>query len=266
MEQVIQKTKPSKSRDYDKDPIKVINYSVRFESHIIALIGFIMFLIIATNIYNIFIGNERVTFWFLVTILVWIALFYKIFIDYPKKFKEQPSYFVFKQNIIQYHHIYLQKKENDLELIVNINNIDKISSCIVCELPQSYGRWHHLTSWQLYRKSSIGVHIGKATLFLRYLITYILFILPYKLWRLHHAGESYLLLKKNLFIQFHNRNYLLVNIYSQKELDETLEYFQLHNISINEKTYFIPHLQNQGWFVDKEEIWINEFKNQGEEQ
>lgn len=266
MEQVTQNINPSVSRDYDKDPIKIINHSVRFESHIIAFIGFIMFLIIVSNIYNIFIGNERVTFWFLATILVWIALFYKIFIDYPKKFKEQPSYFLFKQNIFQYHHIYLQKKENDLDLIVNINNIDKISSCIVCELPQSYGRWHHLTSWQLYRKSSIGVHIGKATLFLRYLITYILFILPYKLWRLHRAGESYLLLKKNLFIQFHNRNYLLVNIYSQKELDEALEYFQLHNIPINEKTYFIPHLQNQGWFVDKEEIWTNEFKNQGEER
>ena len=135
------------------------------------------------------------------------------------------------------------------------------------EVPESYGRWHYLTAWQLYRKSSIGVHIGKATLFIRYIISYLFFILPYKLWRLYKSGEPYILLRKNLFIQFKNRNYLLVNIYSQKELDELLEYFQMHNIPITQKTYFIPHLQNQGWFVDKNEIWTNEFKKQqGEEQ
>lgn len=264
MEHVTQSINSSTPRDYDKDPIKIVNYSVLFESYIVVLIGFIMLIIVVLDIYNILIENERVTLWFLATIFVWIILLYKIFIDYPKKFKEKPSYFLFKQNVLQYHHIYLQKKENDLDLIVNINNIDKISSSIVCELPQSYGRWHHLTSWQLYRKSSIGVHIGKATLFLRYLITYTLFILPYKLWRLHHSGESYSLLRKNLFMQFDNRNYLLVNIYSQKELDELIEYFKAHNMQIGDKTYLIPHLQNQGWFVDKEEVWTNEFKNQGE--
>ena len=40
----------------------------------------------------------------------------------------------------------------------------------------------------------------------------------------------------------------------------------MNNIQITNKTYFIPHLQNQGWFVDKEEVWTNEFKNQGEAQ
>lgn len=131
---------------------------------------------------------------------------------------------------------------------------------MLAELQDRYGRWHHLTSWQLYRKSSIGVHIGKAALFLRYIITYTLFILPYKLWVLHRSNESYALLKKNIFIQFDNRNYLLVNIYSQKELDELIEYFKAHNIQISNKTFFIPHLQNQGWFVDKEEVWTNDFK------
>ena len=264
MKEVTQHSNPSTPRDYDKDSIKIINYCVRFESHIVALIGLIMMPIIVQNIYNISTGNEKVTLLFLITLLIWIALFYKIFIDYPKKFKQRSSYFIFQQNTIQYHHKYLQKKENDLDLIVNLEHISKVSNCIICELPHSYGRWHYLTSWQLYRKSSIGVHIGKATLFLRYLITYTLFILPYKLWLLHRIGESYSLLRKNLFIQFDNRNYLLVNIYSQKELDELIEYFKAHNISIANKTYFIPHLQNQGWFVDKEEVWTNEFKNQGE--
>ncbi len=247
-------------RDYNQDPIKIINYSVLFESYLVALILLVGLPLMIDNLHQVILGTENPSIIAIAIFCFMLYDFYLLLIDYPKKFKEKPSYFLFKQNEIQYHYIYLQKKENDLDLIVNINNIDKISSCIVCELPESYGRWHHLTSWQLYRKSSIGVHIGKITLYLRHLITYTLFVLPYKLWRLHRAGESYSLLKKNLFIQFDNRNYLLVNIYSQKELDELIEYFKVHNIQIVNKTYFIPHLQNQGWFVDKEEVWTNEFE------
>lgn len=112
------------------------------------------------------------------------------------------------------------------------------------------------------RKFAIDIDFSELIIFMRYIVTYLFFILPYKLWRLYRAGEPFTLLNKNFFIQFTNRNYLLVNIYSQKDLDELLEYFQIHNIPIDQKTYFIPHLQNQGWFVDKEEIWTNEFKNQ----
>ena len=249
-------------RDYDKEPIKIVNYSVLFESHLIILIGLIGTLFLINDINKKILENESFTLSLWLTTLVWIYFFYLIFIDYPEKFKKKPSYFLFKQNEVEYHFKYLQKKKDDLNLIAPVNQISKISFSVINELPESYGRWHYLSSWQLYRKSSIGVHIGKATLFIRYIITYLFFILPYKLWRLHKAGEPLVLLRKNLFIQFTNRNYLLVNIYSQKDLDDLLEYFETHNISVNQKTYLIPHLQNQGWFVDKDEVWTNEFKNQ----
>jgi len=38
-----------------------------------------------------------------------------------------------------------------------------------------------------------------------------------------------------------------------------MAYFKVHNIQITGKTYFFPHLQNDGWFVDKNEIWSDEF-------
>ena len=249
-------------RDYDKDPIKIINYSVLFESHLILLIALFAVPILINDIYQLGSLTLRLS----ITLVVWIGLLYLVFIKIPQQFKLKSSYFLFENNTLQYHFSYLIKEAQDIDLVANINTISTISYCTICELPESYGRWHYLTGWQLYRRSSIGVHIGKATLFIRYIITYCVFILPYKLFRLKSTGESSVLLKRNLFIQFTNRNYFLVNIYSQKELDELIEYFKLHNKQITNKTYLIPHLQNQGWFVDKNEIWTNEFKNQGEEQ
>lgn len=251
-------------RDYDIGPIKITNYSVLFESYLIILIGLVAIPLLISDVYKIILENESFTLRLGLAALVWIGFVYLIFIDYPKKFTDKPSYFLFQQNKIIYHYKYLQKKKDDLLLAVPVNQISQISFSIINELPESYGRWHYLSSWQLYRKSSIGVHIGKATLFIRYVITYLFFILPYKVWRLYRANEPFTLLRKNLFIQFNNRNYLLVNIYSQKDLDELLEYFRIHNIPINKKTYFIPHLQDQGWFVDKEEIWADELNQQGE--
>ena len=142
--------------------------------------------------------------------------------------------------------------------------IKEVSYCIITELTFRYGRLHYLTSWQLYRKSSIGVHIGKLVLYIRFLLIYFIFVLPYKIYRLTKSKEPYGLLKKNIFIHFNNRNYFLVNIYSQKELDELLKYFESNNITIRNKTSFLPQAQNDVPFKDKNEIWTNEFKNQGE--
>jgi len=64
---------------------------------------------------------------------------------------------------------------------------------------------------------------------------------------------------------FDNRNYFLVNIYSKKEFYELLEYFNIHNIPIEDKTVFIPQAQNDSFFQDKNEIWTNNFNNEGEE-
>ena len=258
-------------RDYDKDPIVIKNYAVYFQ-------GSLFFMLIMVVIY-LWIGDfkngrfERMNFYsFEFFRIIASALFILWFVSYiwklPKRFKSFPSTFIFTNNFIS-HTRYLYDKDKDTHtnyLKVGIEYISYVNYCVMTELPYQYGRWHHLSSWQLYRKSSIGVHIGKATLFIRYVISYLFFILPYKLWRLYKSSESLTLLRKNIFIQFTNRNYFLVNIYSQKELDELLEYFQRHNILITQKTYFIPHLQNDGLFKDKNEIWTNEFKNQGEEQ
>lgn len=257
----VNENKNDTKRNYDQNPIVIRDYGVLFESYLIVLIGLIGIPLLMNDIYKVVFENENFTFNILLTLIVWIYFFYLIFIDYPKKFKEHPSFFIFKENYIEYILKYLQKKEDNLHLIVPIVQIDHVSFCIMSELPDRYGRLHYLTPWKLYRNSSIGVHIGKVVLFLRYMTTYVLFILPYKLWRLYKSGEPLSLLRKNLFIQLKNRNYLLINIYSVRDFNNLIEYFNSHNIPIDQKTHFIPHLQNQGWFVDKEEVWSNEFDN-----
>jgi len=253
--------------DYDKEPIVIINYSVLFERYLIALLLLIGIpLLIGTINKGVNYENNLSSLKLVFEIILTFYLVYIVFIQPYIKFKNKKSFFIFKKNSLEYNYKYLTIEKNDIHLSMDINEIKSISHCIVCELPESYGRWHYLTSWQLYRKSSIGVHIGKLTLFIRYLITFIIFILPQKIWRLYKSGESYSLLSKNLFIQFNNRNYFLVNIYSQSDLDILIKYFSEHNILITDKTYFIPHLQDQGWFVDKEEIWttnLNKDENNG---
>lgn len=262
MDSKVQKKYQTKLRDYDKNPIKITNYSVLFESYLIILIGLIGIPLLINDVYKIILDNGSFTLRLGLTALVWIYFIYLIFIDYPKKFKEKPSYFIFNQNEIKYHFKYLQKNKDDLTLVSPVKQISRISFSIINELPDSYGRWNIDSTWKKKRKFAIDIDFGELVLLVRYTITYLFFVLPYKLYRLIKANESLSLLSKNIFMQFTNRNYLLVNIYSKKDLDELLEYFQIHNIPVNQKTYFIPHLQNQGWFVDKEEIWTNEFKNQ----
>lgn len=249
-------------RDYDKDPIKIINYSVLFESHLILLIALFAVPILINDIYQL----GGLTLRLSITLVVWIGLLYLVFIKIPQQFKLKSSYFLFENNTLQYHFSYLIKEAQDIDLVVNINTISTISYCTICELPESYGRWNIDSTWKKKRKFAIDIDFSELILLVRYTITYLFFIFPYKLYRLIKANESLGLLSKNIFIQFTNRNYFLVNIYSQKELDELIEYFKLHNKQITNKTYLIPHLQDQGWFVDKNEIWTNEFKNQGEEQ
>lgn len=257
-------------RDYDKDPIVIKNYAVYFQ-------GTLFFLLILVIIY-LWIGDfqngrfEKMNlysfeFFRILISFLFILWFMQYIFKLPKRFDKFPSIFTFTNNSIS-HVRYLYDKDEDTQknyLKVDMKEVSNVNYCVMVEFPYQYGRWHYLSSWQLYRKSSIGVHIGKATLFIRYFLTYVLFVLPYKIYRLIKAQESLGLLSKNIFIQFHNRNYFLVNIYSQKELDELMEYFKVHNIQVTGKTYFFPHLQNDGWFVDKNEVWSDEF-NQKEEK
>lgn len=253
-------------RDYDKNPIVIKDYGAYFQNSIIMLL--------ATTLIILWIGDfqagrfEQIDihsyeFFKLIGAVIFILWFFNYLYKLPSRFKKTPSLFkLSNKEICNIEYVY-DKKVWEINTYAPLRNAQQVSFCIVSELPNRFGRWHYLSAWQLYRKSSIGVHIGKATLFIRYLLTYFLFVFPYKLWRLLKAKEPLSLLYKNIFIQFNNRNYFLVNIYSKKDFDELMEYFRFHHVAIANKTYFIPHLQNDGWFTDKEEKWINEFNQQG---
>ncbi|MDM5264321.1 hypothetical protein PF327_08955 [Sulfurovum sp. XTW-4] len=255
----------NKKRDYDKDPITIKDYGAYFQLSLLMLIFLVVVVLWVMDIQN---GElEKInygSFEFFRKVIVAVLMLWFVYFLYklPKYFQKKPSHFKFYNQKFQYIEYFYDKEGIKTEFDLSTDSIERISFCVIAELQDRYARLHYLSSWQLYRKSSIGVHIGKATIFIRYFLTYLIFVLPYKVFRLYRSGEPFSLLRKNLFIQFKNRNYLLINIYSQKELDELLEYFQIHNIPVNEKTYFIPHLQNQGWFVDKEEVWTNEFNTQ----
>lgn len=112
-----------------------------------------------------------------------------------------------------------------------------------------------------YKKSSIGVHIGKVVLFLYHTINFILFILPFKIYMLIRADESLGLICKNIVLRFKNRNYFLINIYSRRDLDEILEYFKQKGVQVTDKVVFMPQAQNKGLFTDKNEIWSDDFSD-----
>ena len=190
----------TKQKDYDKNPIRIINYSILFESHLVVLIGLIAIPLLINDINKLILGNGTFTLNLVVTALIWIYLTYLIFIDYPKKNKDKPSYFIFYQDRIKYHYKYLQKDENDLILTAPINQINKISFSIINELPESYGRWNIDSTWKTKRKFAIDIDFSELILLIRYVITYLFFILPYKVRRLYKTGEPFKLLRKNLFI------------------------------------------------------------------
>jgi len=253
----------NQQRNYDENPIKIIDYGVLFELSIgiiIFTIAFPFIVIDLNNIYQsrIFFNFEALRVYVLISVATWF--FYKFFISYPNNFKNNKSYFLFTNEFVEYYYFGENKDYKEIQSKIELSQIRQIDFCIICELPHRYARWHKLTAWQLYRQSSIGVHIGKATIFLRYLVQYILFVFPYKLWRLYKTNEELSLLNKNIFIHFSNRNYFLVNIYKKNELNDLLEYFKCKNINISKSTHFIPHLQNHSLFMDKEEIWTNDFK------
>lgn len=244
--------------------IKIIDYGVLFEASIALILVVTSLPFLIDDIKSIISSGlhyDLVTLKvFAITILLFWLL-YVFFIKHPKKIKNNKSYFLFTDNIIKYDHPRTDFTDG-VNFTIPLNEIQNIDYCLVSELHNRYGRLHHLTSSQLYRKSSIGVHIGKATLFIYYSTIYIFLILPYRLWRLLKSSESTELLYQNLFITFKNRNYFVINIYSKDELDQIKKFFSKNNISIRGKRHFIPHLQNQGWFVDKNEKWTNNFNDE----
>ncbi len=74
-------------RDYDKDPIKTINYSVLFESYLILLIAIFAVPLLIVDLKHLVITGDSLTLRLGATVMVWTYLLHTIFFDYPKKFK-----------------------------------------------------------------------------------------------------------------------------------------------------------------------------------
>lgn len=261
-----------KKRDYDKEPLIIKNYSVYFALSYYLLLCFICFIVIGYCIitkHNV----VRLEIEILAELVGVYVLIYLILstIKNHKYQRENPSYFEFTNKDInsflnfQFFDSIIKKTNlisKNFKTIPNpALNLEKVYFCVVCELQSNYGRFHYFTPYELYKKSSIGVHIGKIVLYMKHLVLYLIFVLPYKIYKLKKSGEPLWLLKKNFVIRCKNRNYLLVNVYSTKEYNELLQYFQSLNIEIENKTKFIPHIQNDGWFQDKNEIWSDDFSD-----
>ena len=69
------------------------------------------------------------------------------------------------------------------------------------------------------------MHFNKTKGFIRYLLVYLIFVLPFKIYKLKKSGEPLWLLRKNFVIRMKNRNYFLVNCYSRDDYFELLRYF-----------------------------------------
>lgn len=261
-----------KKRDYDKEPLIIKNYSVYFALSYYLLLCFICFIVIGYCIitkHNV----VRLEIEILAELVGVYVLIYLILstIKNHKYQRENPSYFEFTNKDInsflnfQFFDSIIKKTNlisKNFKGIPNpALNLEKVYFCVICELGENYGRFHYFTPYELYKKSSIGVHIGKIVLYIRHLALYLLFALPYKIYKLKKTNEPLWLLKKNFVIRCKNRNYLLVNVYSVKEHNELLEYFKSINIEVENKTKFIPHIQNDGWFQDKNEIWSDDFSD-----
>jgi hypothetical protein len=191
-----------------------------------------------------------------------IFLLFALIVIFPKEAARRLSVFKFTDDKIFYQEFKNDKKQDYIEIFDERLSYGKyirqVSFCIMAEVWQRYGRKHYLSSWGLFKKSPVAMPLTKLLEFISYLLGY-LPVLPIKIYRLKKAKEPLYLLNKNIVIEFTNRNYFLVNIYSQKEFDELMIYFKSKNILIKDKTVFLYHWQVLNkYFMDKEENWCDD--------
>jgi hypothetical protein len=262
-------------RDYNKEPIKIIDRAVYFQNNIVLFLA----LGCLYKIFNLEVTPLSLKFYMHysvdLTIFISSLLLLLLPLFWIIKRKNSPAYFLLENDKINYINVYSNKttslnnmidkfyfvSKDEIIKIGKIFDVDKISFCVISELYNSFGRFHYFTPYELYKKSSIGVHISKVILFLYHTINFILFILPFKIFMLIKSKESLSLLNKNVIVRFKNRNYFLINIYSKHELDEILEYFRNRNIKITNSTAFLAYVQDKSIFVDKNEIWSDDFSD-----
>ena len=250
-------------RDYDKEPLIINDYTVYhvFSWNIFTCI--LCFLLLSYDLITTGTTGKFSAFG-IISLIFATYTFIRFRISAEQNFSKNPSYFYFSNSLIRYNGNMEIKNSIIYETKIApapSANISSVHFCVVCELETSYGRFHYLSSYELYRYSSIGVHVGKLVLYIKHLMLYFIFALPYKIYRLKKSSEPLWLLKRNFVIKFNNRNFFLVNAVSAKEYHELLQYFKALNVKIEDRTDFIPQAQNNDYFTDKNEIWSDDFSD-----
>ena len=250
-------------RDYDKEPLIINDYTVY---HVFSWSIFTCILGFSLLGYDLITTGTTGKFsvFGIVSLIFVTYSFIRLRISAEQNFSKNPSYFYFSNSLIRYVENIDIKDSIISETKIAPDpsaNISSVHFCVVCELENSYGRFHYLSSYELYRYSSIGVHIGKLALYIKHLMLYLIFALPYKIYKLKKSSEPLWLLKRNFVVKFNNRNYFLINAVSAKEYHELLRYFKALNVKIEDRTDFIPQAQNSGYFTDKNEIYSDDFSD-----
>jgi len=249
------------ARDYDKEPLVIKDYGNLFKYIFQICVIWIIFFykdisIIMNNTFVEILSNGALfsikTIIIMPCTLIFIIVTY-YFIEVKKTYKGL-CYFKFTNTEIYYqsYNENYRSFKTFLKKNTNIDNVKKISFCVMSDLPRRYGRKMKAQP----KKSTFS----NALAFVYYLTIYVFSVLPYRVTRLIKNKESLKLLNKNIVIVFKNENYLLVNIYSKKDLDDLLLYFQEKNIEIDYKTKFLYQVQNiRPLFSNKYEDWNENF-------
>jgi hypothetical protein len=249
----------------DDEPIVMKDYGVLFGAIRASIIVFLFIVFILYKIFSTISSDESlhyVEIGFEIAFVL-ISLF-ALIVVFPKEAVQRLGVFKFTNNKICYQEFKSDEKQDCIEIfderLVCDKYVKRVSFCIMAETWQRYGRKHYLSSWELFKKSPIAIPLTKLLEFICYLFGY-LPVLLFKIYKLKKANEPLSLLKKNIVIEFTNRNYFLVNIYSQREFDELMIYFKSKNIPIQDKTVFLHHWQVLNkYFMNKEETWCDEYE------
>lgn len=169
-------------RDYDKEPLIINDYTVY---HVFSWSIFTCILGFSLLGYDLITTGTTGKFsaFGIVSLIFVTYSFIRLRISAEQNFSKNPSYFYFSNSLIRYVEN-IDMKDNiisETKIAPDPSaNISSVHFCVVCELENSYGRFHYLSSYELYRYSSIGVHIGKLALYIKHLMLYLIFALPYK--------------------------------------------------------------------------------------
>ena len=178
-------------RDYDKEPLIINDYTVYhvFSWNIFTCI--LCFLLLSYNLITTGATGKFSAFG-IISLIFATYTFIRFRISAEQNFSKNLSYFYFSNSLIRYNGNMEIKNSiiSETKIApVSSANISSVHFCVVCELETSYGRFHYLSSYELYRYSSIGVHIGKLVLYIKHLMLYLIFALPYKIYKLKKSSE-----------------------------------------------------------------------------